>query len=164
MYALVLKSVLYRLLKRLVGIFFNVLNVILAGNLPPFGCVCVVVVHEGKILVVERPEGGFVFPGGFMRWREHPLETARRECTEETGVQLQVNGLIGCSATPSDSFSRMSTLTVIYFAEMTGGKLKGSIEGKPCWQDTADLQQRLQRRQMGILDHYLLYCKQHEST
>jgi len=160
----VLKSLLYRLFKRLVGIFFNVLNLLLAGNLPPFGCVCVVVVHQGKILVVERPEGGLVFPGGFMRWREHPLETARRECTEETGVQLQVNGLIGCSATPSDSFSRMSTLTVIYSAEMAGGELKGSIEGKPCWCDAEELHKRLQRRQMGILDHYLRFSEQNKPT
>ena len=159
-----MKSLLYRIFKRLVGIFFNILNVLMGGNLPPFGCVCVVVTHQGKILVVERPEGGFVFPGGFMRWSEHPLETARRECTEETGVQLQVNGLIGCSATPSDGFSRMSTLTVIYSAEMTGGELKGSIEGKPCWRDTEELRQRLHRRQMGILDHYLRYREQNKPT
>lgn len=151
----VLKSLLYRLFKRLVGIFFNILNLLLVGNLPPFGCVCVIVLHQEKILVVERPEGGFVFPGGFMRWREHPLETARRECTEETGIQLQVNGLIDCSATPSGSFSRMSTLTMIYHAEMIGGELKGSIEGKPCWQSVEELRKRLQRRQMTILDHYL---------
>ncbi len=152
---LVLKRLLYRLFQRLVGIFFNILNLLLVGNLPPFGCVCVIVVQQEKILVVERPEGGFVFPGGFMRWREHSLETVRRECREETGIQLQVNGLIGCCATPSGSFSRMSTLTIIYYAEMIGGELKGSIEGKPCWQSVEELRKRLQQQQKSILDHYL---------
>ncbi len=160
----VLKSLMYRLFKRLVGVFFNLLNLLMAGNLPPFGGVSVVVIHQGKILMVERPEGVLVFPGGFMRWREHPLETARRECIEETGIQLQVNGLIGCSTMTSDSFSGMSTLTVIYSAEMTGGELKGSIEGKPCWHDVKELRQRLQNRQMDILDHYLRYCDQNRPT
>lgn len=107
--------------------------------------------------MVERAEGGFVFPGGFMRWREHPLETAQRECIEETGIQLQVNELIGCSATPSGSFSSMSALTMIYNAEMIGGELKESIEGKPCWQSVDELRKRLQRKQLSILDHYLSY-------
>ena len=152
---LVLKRLLYQLFQQLVGIFFNILNLLLVGNLPPFGCVCVIVIHQGKILVVERSKGGFVLPGGFMRWREHPLETARRECTEETGIQVQVQGLIECSATPSSSFSRMSTLTMFYDAEMIGGELKGSIEGKPCWRSVEELRKRLQQRQMTILDHYL---------
>lgn len=150
-----LKRLLYQLFQRLVSIFFNVLNLLLMGNLPPFGCVCVIVIHQGKILVVERSEGGFVLPGGFMRWREHPLETARRECTEETGIQVQMHGLIDCSPMPSNSFSRMSTLTMIYEAEMIGGELKGSIEGKPCWQSVEELRKHLQQRQMTILDHYL---------
>ncbi len=162
-YALVLKIRLYRLLKMQVGIFFNILNLLLLGNLPPFGCVSVVVVHQGKILVVERPEGGFVFPGGFMRWREHPPQTAQRECKEETGIHLQVNTLLGCRATPCGNFSGMSALTMIYNAEMIGGKLKGSVEGKPCWQSVEELRKHLQRQQMGILDLYLSHREQHKS-
>ena len=69
---------LYRLLKRSVSIFFNILNFLLAGNLPPFGCVAVVVQDQGRYLVVERPEGGLVFPGGFMRWHEGTQRHALR--------------------------------------------------------------------------------------
>jgi ADP-ribose pyrophosphatase YjhB (NUDIX family) len=153
----VLKSLLYRLFKRLVGVFFNIVNLLLMGNLPPFGCVCVVVVEQEKILVVERPEGGLVFPGGFIRWQEHSLETARRECNEETGIQLRVNGLIGCISYPSGRSLRMSSLTMIYYAEMIGGELRGSIEGKPSWQSVEELRKRLQRQQKGILNNYLSY-------
>lgn len=160
----VLKSLLYRLFKRLVGICFNVLNILLFGNLPPLGGVCIVAVDEDKILVVERPEGGCVFPGGFMRWREHPIQTAERECVEETGLKLHVMGLIGCSSNITDGFSRMSTLTVIYHAEVTGGEMKSSIEGKPSWQSVEELQKNLQYRQAGILDHYLRYREKGKPT
>ncbi|HAH00905.1 MAG TPA: hypothetical protein DCL75_19095, partial [Ktedonobacter sp.] len=72
------KNLLYRMLKGLVGIFFNILNLLLAGNLPPFGCVSIVIrdQDQASYLVIERPEGGFVFPGGFMRWGEHSVQTA----------------------------------------------------------------------------------------
>ena len=159
-----LKSLLYRLLKRLVGICFNILNILLAGNLPPLGCVCIVAVDQDKILAVERPEGGCVFPGGFMRWREHPLQTAERECIEETGLRPRVTGLVGCSSNITDSFSRMSTLTVIYHAEVIDGEMKSSIEGHPRWLDVDELQKRLQHKQTGILEHYLRYRDQGKPT
>ena len=157
-----LKNLLYRVFKRLVGVCFNVLNLLLAGNLPPFGSVCVVVEDQGKYLVVERAEGSLVFPGGFMRWRESPVQTIQRECEEETGMHLQVKGLIGCSSTVSENFSRMSTLTVIYQADVVGGELKSSIEGRPSWQDGAELLHRLQQQQKGILEHFLRYREQRE--
>ena len=152
------------MLKRSVGVVFNILNLLLAGNLPPFGCVCIVVEDQGKYLVVERPEGGCVFPGGFMRWRESPLQTAQREFEEETGLQLKVNGLIGCSSHLSDNLTRMSTLTVIYQAEVIGGEMKHSIEGRPCWLDISELPKRLFVQQRGILDHYLQYREQGEQV
>lgn len=160
------KRLLYRLLKRLVGLCFNLLNLLLFGNLPPLGCVSVVVndVENNKILAVERPRGGCVFPGGFMRWREHPFQTAERECLEETGLHLRVIGLIGCSSNVTDRFTLMSTLTVIYHAEATSGELKSSIEGQPCWLEVEELQIKLKYKQRGILEHYLRYREQNKSA
>ena len=147
----------YSLLKKLVGIFFNILNVLLAGNLPPFGCVCVIVEDQDKYLVIERPEGGYALPGGFMRWREHPTQTALRESKEETGLQLRVNRFIGCSSKASDHFMLMSTLTVIYQAEVVSGELKSSIEGQPCWRDRTQLPYLLQQRQRELFEEFLQY-------
>jgi ADP-ribose pyrophosphatase YjhB (NUDIX family) len=158
----VLKSHLYRLLKRAVSLFFNILNLLLAGNLPPFGCVCVIVEDGDKYLVVQRPEGGYVFPGGFMRWREHPVQTALRECEEETGLRLKVNNLVGYSSTISNKIDRMSTLTVIYQAEVAGGELRSSIEGRPCWKDKTHLQKQIHPLQKGTLEHFLQYREQSE--
>ena len=153
----VLKNLLYRMFKRLVGVCFNILNLLLAGNLPPLGSVCVIVEDQDRYLVVERAGGSFVFPGGFMRWRENPLQTALRECEEETGLRLKVKGLIGCSSNTSENFTRMSSLTVIYEAEVIGGELKRSIEGQPRWIDESELRMRVYKKQRGILDHFLRY-------
>jgi ADP-ribose pyrophosphatase YjhB (NUDIX family) len=160
----VLKSLLYRLLKRLVGVFFNVLNLLLAGNLPPFVGVCVIVEDQDKYLVVRQPGGSYVFPGGFMRWWEHPTQTALRECEEETGLRLRIKNLLGCSSNASDHFTRLSTLTVIYQAEVVDGELKDSVEGQPCWVDGVNLHDKLHELQKGTLEHYVLYREQGEQV
>lgn len=156
-----LKISLYRLLKGLVGVFFNILNLLLAGNLPPFGSVCIIVEDHDRYLVIERPEGGCVFPGGFMRWRENPLQTAQREFEEETGLRLKVNGLVGCSSNTSNKLTQMSTLSVIYQAEVISGEMKHSIEGQPCWLEGSELPKRLYAQQRGILEHFLQYREEH---
>lgn len=153
-------NLLYRMLKRSVGIFFNILNFLLAGNLPPFGCVSIVVKHQDSFLVIERPEGGLVFPGGFMRWKESPVQTALREGMEETGLKLKVNDLVGYSSNASDHITRMSTLTIIYYAEVVSGELNKSIEGRASWYDEAGLLEKIHPLQRGIFDRFLLYREQ----
>jgi len=149
------RQFLYNALKTWVSVFFNFLNFLLAGNLPPFGCVCVIVEEQGRYLVLQRPEGYFVFPGGFMRWREHPEKTALRECQEETGLHVQITKLIGCSSTLSSGPGSMSTLSVIFHATVVSGNLRSSIEGKPVWMDEAELHEKLFKKQFSILENYL---------
>lgn len=158
-----IRQILYRALKMWVGVFFNLLNVLLAGNLPPLGCVSVIVEEEGRYLVIQRPEGYFVFPGGFMRWRERPESTAMRECKEETGLQIQITGLIGCSSNIGDDIRSMSTLSVVFHATVTGGTFRSSIEGKPMWMDEAELQEKLFKKQGGILQNYLTRRNQRQN-
>ena len=150
-----IRQFLYNALKMWAAIFFNLLNFLLAGNLPPFGGVSVVVEEQGRYLVLQRPEGYFVFPGGFMRWREHPEKAAMRECKEETGLQVQITSLIGCSSTLSSGLTSMSTLSVIFHATVVSGTLRSSIEGKPMWMDEAELHEKLFKKQSSILENYL---------
>lgn len=54
-----------------------------------------VVEHQGKFLVGRRPEGVALaglweFPGGKVRPGETPAAAARRECLEETGLDVVV--------------------------------------------------------------------------
>ena len=58
----------------------------------------VVVEADGKVLLVRRsvePETGkWTIPGGFVEADEDPAATARRECLEETGLMVQIQGLL----------------------------------------------------------------------
>ena len=158
-----LKRILYRLLRKSASISFNILNVVLAGNLPPLGSISVVVEDEGRYLILQRPEGGLVFPGGFMRWREHPAQTAQREFKEETGLQLRLHHMLGCYSKVSTRFDRMSTLTLVYSGAVTGGEMRGSVEGQPRWIDESDLRGKLDFHSMSVLDDFLAHRKQHQA-
>lgn len=152
---MVLKQFLYRIVQGLVPICFNSLNFLLAGNLPPLGSACVIVEDQGRFLLLERPGGMIAFPGGFMRWREYPAETARREFREETGLEVRLFDTIGTYAHKSTQFNRLSTLTIAFVGEVVGGSLKSSIEGHPCWLDEAHLRERLAIQYKGMLEDYV---------
>ncbi len=144
----------YNLLKYGVSISFNLLNLLLGGNLPPLACVCIIIEKDGQYLILERPEGPLVFPGGFMRWHERSEDAARREGKEETGLDLRIGNIIGCHTNPSEGLSSMSTVTIVHTAEVIGGELRSSIEGHPYWVDEATLRTHLEGHYHIILNDY----------
>lgn len=148
-------TLFYGLIQKLAAICFNLLNVLLAGNLPPFGSVCVIVEDQGNYLIVKRPGGQYVFPGGYMRWKEFPWQCAERECLEETGLRIAIKELIECNPNPSKSITKMSTLTLIYWGTVIGGQLRTTIEGQAIWVDGGELPQRLQRFHRHALEQFL---------
>lgn len=153
---------LYRLLKKLVNISFNSLNLLLGGNLPPLVGVNVIVEENGRFLIIERPEGGWGWPGGFMRWREQPEQAALREAKEETGLSLHLKGVLSHYSMTSRDFFHMSTVTIVYPGEVIGGELRSSVEGKPCWRNEAQLRENSISNHILIdmLDDYLRFCAQ----
>jgi ADP-ribose pyrophosphatase YjhB (NUDIX family) len=155
---------LYDALKRCVSICFNTLNVLLGGKLPPFGSVAVIVEEHDHYLVVKLPGGRVVFPGGFMQWRETSREAARREGQEETGLLLRIGDLIGSYSSVSDTWTSMSTVSNVYYAEVTGGALRDNKEGRPCWLHEEELRMRLSTHSQQILDDYLCYRMQRRRT
>ena len=155
---------LYNLLKKCVSVFFNTLNVLMGGNLPPFGTAAVIVEERDHYLVVELPCGRVAFPGGFMIWREHPKQTAQREAQEETGLLVRVGDLIGTYSSISDHFTCMSVVSLVYAAEVIGGVLRPSVEGRPCWLEEVELRSRLTAHSSGILDDYLRYRTEQRRT
>lgn len=124
---------LHSLLKKLVGVCLNILNLLLAGNLPPLSCVCVVVEKQHRYLFIDHPEGYCSFPAGYIRWDEDPIKAAEREGLEETGLHLRIVGMIGYRSAGSPQFSSVNSLLLIFHAEVVGGELKGSNEGHPRW-------------------------------
>ena len=157
-----LKRGLYRVLRKSVGFSFNILNVCLVGNLPPQGCISVIVEDKGRYLLLKRPKGTLVFPGGFMRWREHPSQTAVREFKEETGLRVDLHHVVACYSHTSTGFGSMSTLTVVFCGEVSGGELRGSVEGQPCWIEESNLLEMVDFRNAYMLQDYREHCKQHE--
>lgn len=57
---------------------------------PSAGCL---VVHHGRMLLVETRNGKFTPPGGTVSGDESPQCAAERETWEETGVEVQVESL-----------------------------------------------------------------------
>ncbi len=152
-----LKQLYYRVLKGLVPICFNTLNLLLLGNLPPLGCACVIVEDEGRFLLVRQGSGSVTFPGGFMRWNEHPAETAQRELHEETGLRVRLLATLGTYSTQGKRMNRINTLTVVFAGEIVGGALQSSIEGRPYWLDELEMRRVLSTHYTDMLEDYFIY-------
>lgn len=62
------------------------------------GCTAVVI-HEGKVLLGQRSDNGnWGLITGIVEPGEDPGVAARRECLEETGVDVEVEALVGVKA------------------------------------------------------------------
>ncbi len=151
----------YQQLKHIVAICFNLLNILLGGNLPPLVCVSTIVEQDGSYLLVERPGGKYVFPGEFMRWHEHPEQAARREGKEETGFDLGIIDIVGYQSYTSRSFYRMSTVNLVYRAKIVSGTLRTSIEGRPYWLSESEFAGKLSPLAQGMFDEYIKFRAQH---
>lgn len=59
----------------------------------------VVVESEGGVLMgrraIEPGYGLWCLPGGFVNDDEHPADSARRECREEIGADVEIKALLG---------------------------------------------------------------------
>ena len=86
----------------------------------------VLVEEQGKVLLVKRgysPEKGkWGLPAGFMEWDEAPEETARRECLEETGLEVEIAELYDVYYYTDDF--RGPGVVIIYRARIIGGRLQ----------------------------------------
>ncbi|HEY0753377.1 MAG TPA: NUDIX hydrolase [Ktedonobacteraceae bacterium] len=146
---------LYNLLKGSTSVFFNLLNKLLGGRLPPFGSACVVVEKEGKFLAIELPHERTTFPGGFMSWNEKPRQAAEREGYEETGLTLRATELIGIYSHASANMTQMSNICFAFMAEVVEGELRQNPEGNPCWLSEDELRTRFAPVTINILNDYL---------
>ncbi|MBN1658867.1 MAG: NUDIX hydrolase [Anaerolineae bacterium] len=93
------------------------------GNARP--CAGALVVRNGKVLLVRRAvepfRGEWDIPGGFCEEEEHPAQTAVREVREETGLEIELNGLFGLWM---DEYRGRYTLNVYYLARPLGTALR----------------------------------------
>jgi ADP-ribose pyrophosphatase YjhB (NUDIX family) len=97
----------------------------------------VVADDEGRILLIHRTDNdNWALPGGAMDLGESLPDAAIRETFEETGVQVEVNGLVGIYTDPrhiilytSDSEARQE-FSVVFTARPIGGEPTPSAESR----------------------------------
>jgi ADP-ribose pyrophosphatase YjhB (NUDIX family) len=79
--------------------------------------------EEGRILLTRRAIhpalGKWTFPGGYVDWGEPVDVAAIRETLEESGLTVELGGLVGVYSYPS-----APVVIVVYEAHVTGGALR----------------------------------------
>lgn len=85
----------------------------------PKPCAGALVVRDGRVMLtrraIEPARGAWDIPGGFLGEGEHPEQCARRELREETGLDIQITGLLGIFMDTYGKNGR-STLNIYYLA------------------------------------------------
>lgn len=83
----------------------------------------VVLINNDLVLLLKRHNGLWEFPGGGVEWGEHPDQTARRETTEECGLEPLGLQLIGVSsATYIKDGKEKHSVYIVYKSNTSGTK------------------------------------------
>jgi 8-oxo-dGTP diphosphatase len=103
------------------------------------GCYAVVVDADHRVLLAHWNEGGrsgWTLPGGGMEPGELPEQTTVREVREETGYDVELDGLLGIDVDYVPEAERISQrpgdlrlLRVIYRGHVVGGELTHESDG-----------------------------------
>ncbi len=98
----------------------------MAGPETPKIMVDVVIPSEGGVVLIRRAsdpfEGQWALPGGFVEVGETVEAAATREAAEETGLAVELAGLVGVYSSP-DRDPRGHNVSVAFLARGVGGDL-----------------------------------------
>jgi 8-oxo-dGTP diphosphatase len=103
----------------------------------PLLTVDTVVLCEDKFIVLVKRRndpyrGSWALPGGFVEYGETVENAAIRETMEETGLEIELDKLVGVYSDPERD-PRGHMISACFLAHKTGGKLKADS-------DAADVQ------------------------
>ncbi len=90
--------------------------------------------EQGRMLLIRRTDNNYwSIPGGGVNPGESVSEAAAREVKEETGIDCQVNGLVGIYSDPShvaayDDGEVRQEFSICFTTRTLGGSLRTSSE------------------------------------
>jgi ADP-ribose pyrophosphatase YjhB (NUDIX family) len=112
--------------------------------------------NVGEVLLVRRNEELWTLPGGYADVGLDPIENARKEVREETGLEIEVVSLIGVYDTNISQFPLIGrqVYTLAFYSKLLDGVIKADpIETRgasffdPCLLPNTPLATRLQIEQ-----------------
>jgi ADP-ribose pyrophosphatase YjhB (NUDIX family) len=124
----------------------------------------VVTNEDGEILLIRRSDNdNWALPGGAMDLGESLPEAAVRETAEETGIDVEITGLVGIYTDPRHVILYTSNgevrqeFSVVFAARPTGGTPTLSAETTEVrWVPVAEISGLPMDRSMRLrLDHFL---------
>lgn len=86
-----------------------------------------IAVKNSQIILIRRKnppfQGHYALPGGFVEYGETVKNAVVREFREETGLEAEIEHLLGVYSEP-DRDPRGHTVSVVFELKITGGKMQ----------------------------------------
>lgn len=88
---------------------------------------------DGDIVLIKRGiepfKGMWALPGGHVEVGETVESAAVREAAEETGLDINLEGIVGVYSDP-DRDPRRHTVSIVYRARPVGGRLQAATDAR----------------------------------
>ena len=92
-----------------------------------------IVRQKERLLLIRRKnppfKGNYALPGGFVEYNEPVEKAVVREVKEETGLETEINRLIGVYSAP-DRDPRGHMVSTVFSLDIIGGSLKGGSDAE----------------------------------